>query len=153
MCLCIAAGKMSGKENVERRYAFSGTDTDGKVDGKLTVTQVTHFKRKSPRTVDDVYAVEEQYADGFAGRCFVLVKVQHDGDTETVAGVESLRRVGEVRECHLHDDGAYVCSCQDQYKSGAVCIHVLALRQLLVDLGDAEATELYSYRTGETVAA
>lgn len=105
--------------------------------GSLTTTE--EVGKRSPRLVSSRYDLDEQVPPaGMKGREFLVVKTDHKGDGDTVKGQESVRRVGEVYNCRLFDDGTSTCTCPAGVSErcrpeGSKCVHLLCLKDLVAE--------------------
>ncbi len=122
----------TGTIDARRSYAYlPSCDHSQAWDGVLTLTADTGVR--TPRTVTDRYGVEEQPADGFPGRVFLICKEAHAGDLDTAAGRKALERCGEVYEVRIPVAASpSFCTCLG-HRSAGRCKHIEGLLMLLVD--------------------
>ena len=107
---------LPGLTTRDRSWAYiEGTSPE---DGTLAVSETT-----GKRVVKEIvrkYGVEEQAPLGFPGRVFLLAKLVHTGDSETVAGKAGVARTGEVYQCSVSPDPRRSrCTCT----AGATAAH------------------------------
>lgn len=118
-------------------YAAAG-DPAGLSAGELAITEFTGVRVK--RAITDTYDIEPVPCLGKPGRAFLLCRLKRSGDLDTVRGKEALSRCGNVYECALWADGSHHCTCpagqtekaRERTVGTAPCLHVLALRELLL---------------------
>ena len=132
----------NGLSTRDRAYALIPV---GPNDAKLHITEKNGCK--IVQDVVRVYAVEEQYAMGWMGRIFLLAKISHDGDIQTVKGAKGVLRTGEVYECRVDEtgNGLHSCTCiagqtsrgrkPNSRLASVPCVHLEAMVDLVLTIG------------------
>jgi hypothetical protein len=123
--------------NSEWAYmALPGRDDGGNPIWSVTVLEFRGVRKT--RRVIDRYMLEPEPAKYGRGVAFLVSKVHHSGDEDTVRGRQAGKRVGEVYHCEV-GPGYHRCTCTggatEGHRPGGTCVHVYAVRDM-VEQGD-----------------